>query len=185
MTTNIVFDEDYRLIGWAAERIGIECFSHDAHAIGLERDGELVAVVVYDRFSPHDCHMHVASDGTKRWLVREFLVACFAYPFIQLGLRRVTGLVPASNAGDDWIRLCRSCHMKFDFKNGMRKEEKIEFNGESRTLQEWAEHLGMKYSTLYARLKTYKMPIDEAFSLPVSRSARVRGDANKEVAHGR
>lgn len=98
MTTNIVFDEDYRLIGWAAERIGVECFSHDAHAIGLERDGELVAVVVYDRFSPHDCHMHVASDGSKRWLVREFLVACFAYPFIQLGLRRVTGLVPASNA---------------------------------------------------------------------------------------
>ena len=98
MTTQVIYFEDYRLIAWAAERIGVEWFSHDARAIGLERDGELVAVVVFDRFSEHDCHMHVASDGTKRWLVREYLTACFVYPFVQLGLRRVTGLVPASNA---------------------------------------------------------------------------------------
>lgn len=93
----LIYGDDERLLRWASERIGGLRFRDDATAIGRERGGELVSVCVFDGFSAADCNMHIASDGSRHWLTREFLVACFAYPFIQLKLRRVTGLVPAKN----------------------------------------------------------------------------------------
>ena len=85
-----------QLIEWAESRIGMK-FRPDAKALGRMKNGELVAVVVYDNFSEADCNMHIASDGSKRWLNRELLAAAFYYPFVQLKLRRVTGLVPAKS----------------------------------------------------------------------------------------
>ena len=96
MASKLIYGEEDRLLPWAQERIGV-IFREDAKAIGLERDGEVVAVVVFDTFSPADACMHIASDGTKRWMSKELLLAAFAYPFVQLGLRRLTGLVPAKN----------------------------------------------------------------------------------------
>lgn len=96
MASRLIYGEEDRLLPWAQERIGV-IFREDAKAIGLERDGEVVAVVVFDTFSPADACMHIASDGTKRWMSKELLLAAFAYPFVQLGLRRLTGLVPAKN----------------------------------------------------------------------------------------
>ncbi|MGX0136357.1 N-acetyltransferase [Cupriavidus metallidurans] len=94
----LIYGEDERLLPWACERIGVSEFRADARTIGLERGGELVAVVVFDGFSDVDCNMHIASDGTRRWLNRTLLTAAFAFPFLQCGMRRVTGLVPAGNA---------------------------------------------------------------------------------------
>jgi RimJ/RimL family protein N-acetyltransferase len=98
MSSKLIYGDEERLLPWALSRVGVCQFRTDAHSIGLERDGELVAVVVFDGFSDFDCNMHVASDGTTRWMTKEYLLSVFAYPFTQLGLRRVTGLVPASNA---------------------------------------------------------------------------------------
>jgi RimJ/RimL family protein N-acetyltransferase len=97
MTAQLIYGDEARLLPWALDRIGLEAFRPDARAIGLERDGEIVAVTVFDNFSSADCYIHIASDGTKRWMNRGFLAACFAFPFVQLGLRRVTGLVAAKN----------------------------------------------------------------------------------------
>ena len=72
-------------------------FRSDAKTIGLERDGELVAVVVFDNFCETDCNMHIASDGTASWMSKSLLLSAFAFPFTQLGLLRVTGLVPSDN----------------------------------------------------------------------------------------
>lgn len=94
----LIFGESERLLPWAAERIGLERFQAGARAIGIEDDRRnLRGVVVYDSIGPADCSMHVASDGSARWLTREFLFHVFAYPFIQLGLRRVTAMVPSKN----------------------------------------------------------------------------------------
>lgn len=98
MTTHVIYGQEDRLLPWAAERIGLGQFRRDAYTIGLERDGELCAVVVFDTFTECGAHMHIASDGTGRWMNKELLVRSFAYPFVQLGLRRVTGMVPAKNA---------------------------------------------------------------------------------------
>lgn len=91
------YDDTKALIEWASARIGLP-FRPDATAIGQRRDdGTLAAVVVYDGFSECDCNIHVASDGSGRWLTRALLVAAFTHPFGEWGLRRLTGLVPASN----------------------------------------------------------------------------------------
>lgn len=122
----VVYGDDGRFIEWASRRIGT-VFRPDAKAIGLsraddlgdpadpERDSEgrrIIASVVFDGFSNTDVNMHVASDGSRLWLNREYLTKCFAFPFIQCGYRRVTGLVPASNADA----------LKFDLHLGFRVE---------------------------------------------------------------
>lgn len=97
MTTNLIYGQEDTLLTWAQDKIGVT-FRPDATTIGLEKDGALVAVVVYDGFSETDCNMHIASDGTRAWMNKALLLSAFAYPFVQLGLLRVTGLVPAHNA---------------------------------------------------------------------------------------
>lgn len=97
MTTNLIYGQEDTLLTWAQDKIGVT-FRPDATTIGLEKDGALAAVVVYDGFSETDCNMHIASDGTRAWMNKALLLSAFAYPFVQLGLLRVTGLVPAHNA---------------------------------------------------------------------------------------
>ena len=121
----VVYGDDARYTEWAAKRIGVQfppnsvaiglCRADDIGAPGGDRDSVgrlIIASVVFEGFSECDCNMHVASDGTGRWLTREFLVRCFAYPFIQCGLRRVTGKVPAKN----------TAALKFDQGLGFRIE---------------------------------------------------------------
>ena len=94
--SELVYDQSDRLIEWAQAIIGCK-FRPDATAIGRASDGEILVVAVFDGFSECDCNIHIASDGSGHALSRRFLTAAFAYPFIQLNMRRVTGLVPASN----------------------------------------------------------------------------------------
>lgn len=94
---DILYQQEERLLPWACERIGVESFRPDAQAIGLSRDGEVVGVVVYDNFSPADVMCHIASDGSRRWMIRPYLFAVFAFPFLQCGMRRITGLVESRN----------------------------------------------------------------------------------------
>ncbi|WP_159953045.1 GNAT family protein [Rhizobium sp. 18065] len=104
---SVIYDNQDRMIVWAVDKIGGHEFRPDAKAIGIERGSELVAVVVFDNFSPGSCCISVASDGTRRWLTREFLIRVFAYPFIQLGHHRLTALISATN--HDSQRFCTSC----------------------------------------------------------------------------
>ncbi|MBC7618013.1 MAG: GNAT family N-acetyltransferase [Candidatus Saccharibacteria bacterium] len=66
-------------------------------AIGLEKNGALVAGVVYEGINPFNAWMHVAATPGARWLTRHYLRACFVYPFITCGVERVRGYVNASN----------------------------------------------------------------------------------------
>lgn len=98
MSSRLVYGEDERLVRWAEERIAdLPQFRPDAVAIGHERAGELVAVCVFDTFSSNDCLVHLASDGSKRWMTREFAVRVFAYPFVQLRFSRITCIVSELN----------------------------------------------------------------------------------------
>jgi len=64
--------------------------------LSLERG--LIAGVVYEGYNGANIEMHVAATPGANWLNRQFLWAAFHYPFEQLGLKRVTGVVPAANA---------------------------------------------------------------------------------------
>lgn len=70
----------------------------DMRAIGLRRADELVAGVLYEGFNGRNVWMHVAAAPGARWLVRDYLRACFAYPFQVCGVDRISGYVNESNA---------------------------------------------------------------------------------------
>lgn len=64
-------------------------------AIGVVKDGQLIAGVVYSDYHPNlSIEMSVASID-KTWATRHNLRAFFSYPFIQLGLKRVQTLCSA------------------------------------------------------------------------------------------
>jgi RimJ/RimL family protein N-acetyltransferase len=66
--------------------------------LGLERDGELVAGVLFEGYTGPNIWMHVAAVPGRKWLNREYLRYCFHYPFNEIGCNRVSGWVEASNA---------------------------------------------------------------------------------------
>lgn len=109
--TRIVWDQPERIMQFVAERTDEKEY-RDYTALGLERDGELVAGVLFTNYTRAAILMHVASDGSRSWMTPGFLCASFRYPFIQLGCRRVTGLVRADN----------TAAQRFDEHLGFRRE---------------------------------------------------------------
>lgn len=85
-------------IPWAEKRIDLEYpFDQKTKAIMLFDDVLLLAVTLYTDFSGGNVNMHIASDRSRKWMTKAFLRRSFSYPFEELGVRRVTGLVAASN----------------------------------------------------------------------------------------
>ena len=66
-------------------------------AIGLRRDGELVAGAVYEGFNGRNIWVHLAGLPGRCWLNRKFLQAGFHYPFVTCGVERLSGYVNESN----------------------------------------------------------------------------------------
>lgn len=94
----IVYDNPTEMIAWAQTQIPDCVFRDDAHAIGLTENGAYRGVVVFDSFTTTSCWVSVASDGSKRFITREFIVRVFAYPFLQLGYPRINSLASVLNA---------------------------------------------------------------------------------------
>lgn len=74
-----------------------------ARAIGLAKDGEVIAGAIYEGYNGHNVWVHLAGSPGRKWMTRGFLYAGFAYPFLQLGCSRISGYVEAWNK--DAIRL--------------------------------------------------------------------------------
>ena len=90
----IVFD-DAVLGPWVAPRVGMNSYvPGTGAAIGLVRNGKIVAVVLYTEFNGANVSCHIAVDGR---MTRRFLSIIFHYPFVKLGVRRLTGVVASSN----------------------------------------------------------------------------------------
>ena len=65
--------------------------------IGFACGGEIVMGAVFNNYTPANIHMHIAlKDGVK--FSPTFVAAIMDYPFKQLGVRRVTGLIAEDNA---------------------------------------------------------------------------------------
>ena len=80
---------------WTADKTGGTYYAGSGQGIGLEKDGVLIAGVLYDNCTGRSIQMHVA--GVGNWLSREYLRVCFDYPFRQLGVKKLIGLVDSTN----------------------------------------------------------------------------------------
>lgn len=90
----VVGDE---VVRWVARRTNEHGNFGAAVGIGWARGGKLVGGVVYNEFNGVNLCAHIASDGSKNWLSKEFLRVMFDYPFNQAKVRRITGLVGEGN----------------------------------------------------------------------------------------
>lgn len=63
--------------------------------IGVERGGRLILGVVYHGFTAADVQISAASISPL-WADPGVLAALYAYPFLQLQVRRLTAIVPES-----------------------------------------------------------------------------------------
>ena len=86
------------VVDWVAKRTNEFGRFGVGTAIGWEREGRLVAGVVYADWNGPNVVCHIASDGTKKWLSREYLWTIFDYPFTQLRVKRITVCVGEGNA---------------------------------------------------------------------------------------
>lgn len=106
------------LLKWAADRTipGMR-WEPNTRAIGvLDPAGGIRAVATYNMFYDGGCHMHVASDGSRAWANRGVLRAGFEYPFVQLGLSRLTAPIPCDNVASQILAL----KLGFSFEGRLR-----------------------------------------------------------------
>ena len=89
MSSKIVFDKE-RLGEWASPARFMDSWG-EFEAIGLEENGELIGVVVYNDYKQFNISMHLCAKGD--WMQRPFIEAVFRYPFEQLKVNRVTAYV--------------------------------------------------------------------------------------------
>jgi len=85
------------VVEWVAKRTNEYGSFGAAQGIGWRKGMEIVAGVVYNDFNGVNCCMHVAAVPGARWMRREYLWTCFDYPFNQMKVQRVTGLVGEGN----------------------------------------------------------------------------------------
>ena len=78
---------------WVAAQTGGQ-FRSDAVAIGLEKNGEVVAGAIFDSFNGASVVAHVAAQSVNR----EWLHAIHWYAFEQLRVNCVIGIVSSDNA---------------------------------------------------------------------------------------
>ena len=90
----IVCDRQRELGEWIAKRTGGKYVDGQETYIGLETDGKIVAVAAYTDFNGASVRVHLAIDGK---LTPEFLWYGFHYPFEELGVNKLIGLVSSGN----------------------------------------------------------------------------------------
>jgi RimJ/RimL family protein N-acetyltransferase len=91
----LIYGFDGEIALWTARQLGVEGFG-PCSAIGVARNGEIVAGVVFHRYSGGDIEVSMAATS-PRWATRQTFARIFAYPFIQLGVRRITATTKSGN----------------------------------------------------------------------------------------
>lgn len=84
---------------WVSAQFAIPWVPYSGQGIGLAQDNTLIAGVIYEGWNGPGGSVrgHVAALPGSQWLNREFLHYCFWYPFEQLKVRKIIGLVAESN----------------------------------------------------------------------------------------
>jgi len=95
-TSRFIFDDKERVGDWVAQQVGQLSSWGGYYAMGAEKNGELVAGIVFNNMTDSSATCHIAvSKPTK--IFSELLDHGFVYAFKTCGLLRLTGMVEASN----------------------------------------------------------------------------------------
>ena len=95
MPSKIVFGVA-RILAFINQQRPME-FIQGMRGIGLEREGELVAGVLFEGWNYQSIWAHVAAEPGSRWLNKEYLRFICSYPFETCEVKMVLGYMDASN----------------------------------------------------------------------------------------
>jgi RimJ/RimL family protein N-acetyltransferase len=94
MAELILYDRE-RVADWVAGRVGQRVGWEGYNAFGVEQDGKLISGVVVHQINGANAFCHIAVDKPTKKLFELFTVIG-DYCFRQIGLKRLTGLVPSN-----------------------------------------------------------------------------------------
>lgn len=99
--SSVIISQPKELIGaFVNEQQGFPAhtsWGSNYNALGLVKNGKLMAGVIYNCYEGANVNMHVGAIDGAKWLTQEFLFAAFDYPFNQLKKRRVTAFMNENN----------------------------------------------------------------------------------------
>ena len=114
---HVVTDQHMRVMAWVAPRVGLSLeLMVPGVGIGVEQGGNLIAGAVFNRITSYSTEFHLAAVPGKTWGTRTFFKVCAEYPFLHLGVNRVTVHTRADN--EDARRMTE--HMGFKKEGVMR-----------------------------------------------------------------
>jgi hypothetical protein len=87
---------------WVAEQT-TGSYHCNSSAIGLEREGQIVAGVIYESFMDTTITCHIAVAGRMN---KTFIAAIFNYPFIVCNVEKI--VVPITEENDKSIKLVKN-----------------------------------------------------------------------------
>ena len=108
--TALVLGHDEELATWA-EKSGVGPFQRPLTAIGVsDKDNKIMAVAIYNNYR-HDSDIEVSFvAATPRWATQGNIRAILSYPFVQLGVKRLSAITTKKN------KRCRKLLIGLGFK---------------------------------------------------------------------
>jgi RimJ/RimL family protein N-acetyltransferase len=85
---------------WVAQKIEGGYFAEQSSAIGLMKDGKILAGVIYENWNKQTVFCHIAIQGR---LTKSYLKAIFDYPFNVLNVQKI--IVPVVTDNQKSIKL--------------------------------------------------------------------------------
>lgn len=120
---------------------------------------------MFNRCNNKNCDKYEYYGGRGITICEEWKdLECFADWCINNGYKEGLQLDRINNDGNYEPNNCRFVTKSKQMRN-TRQNVNLEYKGETRCLTEWCEILGLKYSTIYARLFSYNWPVERAFEV--------------------
>lgn len=91
----IIVEPKEELVQWAMDQVGISNFGH-CSPIGVTHKGVIVAVAIYNNYRHPNIEITFAI-SSPTWASRGAVREILAYPYHQLGCRRITAITEAGN----------------------------------------------------------------------------------------
>jgi RimJ/RimL family protein N-acetyltransferase len=95
----IVATESDRVGTWVMAQNDAIWLPGQGQCYGVEdSEGRLLAGIAFDNYNGASVQIHVAALPGKNWITKSLLHRVFSYPFHQLGVKKLIGLVGSTNA---------------------------------------------------------------------------------------
>lgn len=91
----IIYDQKERFAEWVAMQVNHVGSWGEFYALGVVRNGEIIAGVVINNFNHANATCHIAIARQSRMIIPLFMSVC-DYAFNYCGLKRLTGMVPTN-----------------------------------------------------------------------------------------